>query len=139
MPLEKIYRFHDFHSPQLENGDFDAKPIVMLLGQYSSGKTTFIQYILEKDIPNIQLELGRTSNSFVALMDGDETGMISGDALVNTKPQFRSLSKFGKNFLNRFQCSILNNAVFKTISFIDTPNILSGQKSFWIEAMILGK
>ena len=33
LPLEKEYHFHDFHSPALDDPDFDAKPLVMLVGQ----------------------------------------------------------------------------------------------------------
>lgn len=43
MPLEQMYRFDVFHSPCLTDAEFDAKPQVMLLGQYSVGKTTFIR------------------------------------------------------------------------------------------------
>lgn len=46
LPLEEAYRFHEFHSPTLENGDFAAKPMVLLVGQYSVGKTSFIRYLL---------------------------------------------------------------------------------------------
>ena len=43
LPLEKEVKFHDFHSPQLVDPDFDGKPLVMLVGQFSTGKTTFIR------------------------------------------------------------------------------------------------
>ena len=33
------------------NSDFDAKPMIMLLGQYSTGKTTFIKHLLKCDYP----------------------------------------------------------------------------------------
>ena len=33
------------------SSDFDAKPMVMLLGQYSTGKTTFIKHLLKCDYP----------------------------------------------------------------------------------------
>jgi len=33
------------------NSDFDAKPMVMLLGQYSTGKTTFIKHLLKCSYP----------------------------------------------------------------------------------------
>ena len=55
LPLEKEYNFHDFHSPALEDPDFDARPMVMLVGQYSTGKTTFIRYLLEQDFPGIRI------------------------------------------------------------------------------------
>lgn len=43
LPLEEHYKFHEFHSPALEDADFDNKPMVLLVGQYSTGKTTFIR------------------------------------------------------------------------------------------------
>ena len=46
LPLEEAYRYHEFHSPQFEDSDFSAKPMVLLVGQYSVGKTTFIRYLL---------------------------------------------------------------------------------------------
>eukprot|EP00921_Rhytidocystis_pertsovi_P014346 GHVQ01023280.1.p1 GENE.GHVQ01023280.1~~GHVQ01023280.1.p1 ORF type:complete len:127 (-),score=9.36 GHVQ01023280.1:93-473(-) len=38
LPLEKDFKFHYFYSPLLTDGDFAAKPMVMLIGQYSTGK-----------------------------------------------------------------------------------------------------
>uniref|UniRef100_A0A8C9YWW8 EH-domain containing 4 n=1 Tax=Sander lucioperca TaxID=283035 RepID=A0A8C9YWW8_SANLU len=86
LPLEETYLFHDFHSPALEAADFQSKPMVLLVGQYSTGKTTFIRYLLEK------------------------------------------LNAFGNSFLNRFICSQMPNQVLQSISIIDTPGILSGEK-----------
>ena len=43
LPLEEYYKFHEFHSPPLCDPDFDAKPMILLVGQYSTGKTTFIR------------------------------------------------------------------------------------------------
>lgn len=44
-PLEKAYNYEYFHSPLLEKSDFDAAPMVLLLGQYSVGKTSFIRCV----------------------------------------------------------------------------------------------
>ena len=43
LPLEKETRYHEIQSPMMEDPDFDGKPLVMLIGQYSTGKTTFIR------------------------------------------------------------------------------------------------
>mgnify|MGYP000094008147 CR=1 FL=1 len=45
-PLEQLYDFNTFHSPSLASSDFDAAPIVLLLGQYSVGKTSFIRFVV---------------------------------------------------------------------------------------------
>lgn len=37
LPLEQTYKFHEFHSPPLDDSDFESKPMVLLVGQYSTG------------------------------------------------------------------------------------------------------
>ena len=129
LPLEEHYQFHDFHSPKLDDPDFDAKPMILLVGQYSTGKTTFIKYLLETDFPGIRIGPEPTTDKFIAVMHGDQEGIIPGNALVvDPKKQFKPLSKFGNAFLNRFQCSVLPSSVLKGISIVDTPGILAGEK-----------
>jgi len=50
-PLETTYNFEGFHSAPLTDSDIVAKPMVLLLGQYSTGKTTFIKHLIESDYP----------------------------------------------------------------------------------------
>lgn len=129
LPLEQAYQFHDFHSPQLDDPDFDAKPMILLVGQYSTGKTTFIKHLLESDFPGIRIGPEPTTDRFIAVMYDEKESIIPGNALVvDPKRQFRPLSKFGNAFLNRFQCSLVNSPVLKGISIVDTPGILSGEK-----------
>lgn len=102
-PLEDTYRFHDFHSPALEDADFDNKPMVLLVGQYSTGKTTFIRHLMEQDFPGMRIGPEPTTDSFIAVMHGDQEGVIPGNALVvDPKKPFRKLNAFGNAFLNRY-------------------------------------
>uniref|UniRef100_A0A8C5HW81 EH domain-containing protein 4-like n=1 Tax=Gouania willdenowi TaxID=441366 RepID=A0A8C5HW81_GOUWI len=128
-PLEETYLFHDFHSPALEPADFQSKPMVLLVGQYSTGKTTFIRYLLEQDFPGMRIGPEPTTDGFIAVMYGENEGVVPGNALVvDPKKPFRKLNAFGNSFLNRFICSQMPNQVLQSISIIDTPGILSGEK-----------
>lgn len=64
LPLEEAYRFHEFHSPSLEDSDFASKPMVLLVGQYSVGKTSFIRYLLN------------VTDSFSLLSEIDRDGFV---------------------------------------------------------------
>ena len=57
MPLEKAYKFDVFQTSTLTEGDIKANPMVLLIGQYSVGKTTFIKYLLERDHPGMRIGL----------------------------------------------------------------------------------
>ncbi|CAN1242292.1 EH domain-containing protein 2 [Linum perenne] len=85
-PLEVAYRFNDFVSPLLTNSDFDCKPMVMLLGQYSTGKTTFIKHLLKTGYP-------------------DERSIPGNTVAVQADMPFSGLTTFGTAFLSKFECS----------------------------------
>ena len=128
-PLEETYKYGEFHSPYLCDGDFDAKPMVLLLGQYSTGKTTFIRYLLEKDFPGIRIGPEPTTDRFMAIMEGPHEQVTPGNALaVDPKLQFRGLEHFGNAFLSKLEASYMPSPVLNSLTLIDTPGILSGEK-----------
>ena len=47
--LEETFKFGSFFSPMLTESDFDAKPSVLLLGQYSTGATNCIARICHRN------------------------------------------------------------------------------------------
>lgn len=129
LPLEKKYSFDSFYSSFLTDADITAKPMVLLLGQYSVGKTTFIRYLMGRDFPGIRIGPEPTTERFHAIMTGPEEQTIPGNALaVHKDMPFTSLTKFGTSFLNRLEGSQCQAPLLDHLFLVDTPGVLSGQK-----------
>jgi len=129
-PLELSSKYGHFHSPPLSPSDFDSKPMVLLLGQYSVGKTSFIRYLLGRDFPGQRIGPEPTTDRFVAIVKGESGDkIIPGAALCSQADRpFRGLSPFGNNFLSRFEGVEMDSPILNNITLVDTPGILSGQK-----------
>lgn len=130
LPVEKRFRYDYFYeSPFLTDVEFDSKPQVMLVGQYSVGKTSFIRYLLGRDFPGQRIGPEPTTDRFTVLLNGPEERTIPGNALsVHPELPFRGLERFGVSFLSRFEGSQVPSSVLKSITLVDTPGILSGEK-----------
>ncbi|BAF16116.1 EH domain-containing protein 1 [Oryza sativa Japonica Group] len=128
-PLEKTYQFDDFVSPLLTSSDFDAKPMVMLLGQYSTGKTTFIKHLLKTNYPGAHIGPEPTTDRFVVITSGPDERCIPGNTIaVQADMPYSGLSSFGTAFLSKFECSQMPHPLLDHITFVDTPGVLSGEK-----------
>ncbi|EYU27376.1 hypothetical protein ABFS82_13G164500 [Erythranthe guttata] len=128
-PLETTYQFNDFVSPSLTNSDFDAKPMVMLLGQYSTGKTTFIKHLLRTSYPGAHIGPEPTTDRFVVVMNGPDERSVPGNTIaVQADMPFSGLTTFGSAFLSKFECSQMPHPLLEHITFVDTPGVLSGEK-----------
>ncbi|KAG0029957.1 hypothetical protein BGZ81_003253 [Podila clonocystis] len=128
-PLETTYNFEGFHSAPLSDSDIEAKPMVLLIGQYSTGKTTFIKHLTECEYPGSHIGVEPTTDRFVAVMNGVESRVIPGNAAAVTADlPFRGLNKFGQAFLTRFQVSQCPSPMLENMTLVDTPGILAGNK-----------
>eukprot|EP00985_Skeletonema_marinoi_P001159 scaffold466_cov104-Skeletonema_marinoi.AAC.4 len=119
-PLELSSKYGHFHSPPLSPSDFDSKPMVLLLGQYSVGKTSFIRYLLGRDFPGQRIGPEPTTDRFVAILKGDSGDkIIPGAALCSQGDRpFRGLSPFGNNFLSRFEGVEMDSPILNNITLV---------------------
>jgi len=130
LPVEKRFKYDYFYeSPFLSDVEFDSKPQVMLIGQYSVGKTSFIRYLLGRDFPGQRIGPEPTTDRFTVLINGPEERVVPGNALsVHPDLPFRGLERFGVSFLSRFEGSQMPSSVLRSVTLVDTPGILSGEK-----------
>lgn len=127
--LEKEFKFPTYYSPLLTNGDFNSKPMIMLIGQYSTGKTTFISHLLESEYPGTRIGPEPTTDRFVAVMSGERDQQIPGNAaVVDPNKPFERLSDYGNNFLSRFEVACSPSPLLNGFTIIDTPGVLAGNK-----------
>jgi len=128
-PVEQQFHFDKFLTPFLKQADSQAKPMVLLMGQYSVGKTTFIKYLLGRSFPGMRIGPEPTTDKFVAIMHGINERIVPGNAAAVQKDKpFTSLDTFGIQFLNRFEVSEVSSPLLEHITFIDSPGILAGEK-----------
>ena len=128
-PLEEQYLVKDFHYPLLSDDDFDAKPMVLLIGSYSVGKTSFIRYLLEQEFPGMHVGPEPTTDGFQAIFYGPEARTLPGNALVSSPGlPFAGLSQFGNAFLQRFGGCEVPSSFAKCCPLIDSPGVLAGKK-----------
>lgn len=103
--------------------------MVLLLGQYSVGKTSFIKYLLGSNFPGMRIGPEPTTDRFTAILHGRTEKIVPGAALCSqTDRPFRGLSPFGNNFLSRLEGAELDSPILHNVTLVDTPGILAGQK-----------
>jgi len=130
LPLEIASKYGHFQSAPLSPADFESKPLVLFIGGYSVGKSSFIRYLLGRDHPGIRIGPEPTTDRFTAIYSATNGERVTpGAALASQmdKP-FRGLGPFGNNFLSRFEGIEINSPVLNNVTLIDTPGILSGDK-----------
>ena len=127
--IEEEFKFGSLFSPCLSEGDFEAKPSVLLLGQYSTGKTTFIRHLLKAEYPGSHIGPEPTTDRFVVVHHGHEERRTPGNTLaVQPDKPFQGLTVFGSAFLGRLEGSQCANELLENVTLIDTPGVLSGEK-----------
>jgi EH domain-containing protein 1 len=115
LAIEKKYLFNKLCGyPEILESELEAKPTVLLVGQYSTGKTSLIKNLLGMDYPEIHIGPEPTTDRFVAVVHGKETKTIKGNALTGVADlPFAGLSVFGAGFLNKFGAAVVPAPLLK--------------------------
>lgn len=101
-------------------------PCVLVLGNYSSGKSSFINEYLGQEVQ--QTGQAPTDDSFTVLSfkkPEDDATESDGKTLIG-RPQypFSSLQKFGRRFAAHFRLKKIASKALEHLAIIDTPGML---------------
>lgn len=101
--------------------------MVLVIGNHSSGKSTFINHIIGQPIQ----KSGRapTDCSFTILVGGDRAQRLDGFALMRQeKSGFSNIKqKFGSDFVSQIEMKIVENSKFLNdsgVMLVDSPGMI---------------
>lgn len=98
-------------------------PNVLFLGNHSSGKSSFINHLLETDVQ--KTGLAPTDDGFTILCHGDQKDTFDGQT-VTTHPSLplRNLNRLGPAFISKLKLKTLPNPLLKSFALIDSPGMI---------------
>nr|MBF0222135.1 dynamin family protein [Desulfobulbaceae bacterium] len=123
--LAPLLKKYDTDSTELESM-LKWKPLVLILGNYSSGKSTFINELVGKDIQ--RTGQAPTDDSFT-IITSPEKGGIEGetpgsDIVNNQELPFVPFKAFGEQFISHLRLKKVDSPLFENLAIIDSPGML---------------
>ncbi|XP_015907268.1 uncharacterized protein [Parasteatoda tepidariorum] len=132
---------HDFYVDQ-KNGlvkiaaglDVDLLPprkkvTVLLLGNHSAGKSSFINWYIEEHI--LKTGVAIETQGFAFVTSGKKRETLTGNATLHLYPHFKPLEKI-KGLLDFISTEISTSKQkkFSLVTFIDTPGLVDGEMNY---------
>merc|ERR1719225_2539987 len=125
-PLENSYKYKELSQRHFGDPEIFTKPLVVLMGPWSGGKSSMINYILGNEYNKNAFKTGAEPSegfNFNIAMHGDIEEEIEGTELA-AEFTFSSLQKFGQEFLMKLRGKKLPNNLLKKANFAEIPGLL---------------
>ncbi len=126
------FLYHEVIDPVADNlsfekrapdGEISAGPTVLIVGNHSSGKSTFINHFIGQQVQ--KTGMAPTDDCFTVLSYGDNREERDGFAAVsNPELPFNELKSFGPVFLNHFRLRLVSSERLQNVTLIDTPGMI---------------
>ncbi len=101
------------------------KPIVLMIGNYSSGKSTLINELLGQDIQRTGQAPTDDSFTIITSDPDEEAAEITGATLVNDDSlPFRPFKVYGERFISHFSLKQVDSEILNNMAIIDSPGML---------------
>lgn len=105
------------------DGEISGGPLVVVVGNHSSGKSTFLNFLLAQEVQ--KTGMAPTDDSFTILRYGERREDRDGAAIVsNPELPFGGLNSFGPDFLAHFKMRILPIPFLRDVTLVDTPGMI---------------
>lgn len=110
-------------------GERQMTPFVLVLGNHSAGKSTFVNFLLGKDIQ--QTGVAPTDDGFTVLMKGSHEDQRDGQALIGTPEYgFAELSRFGPGLMKHMRLKTVSESpILDNLMLIDSPGMIDSHES----------
>ncbi|GBG23909.1 EH-domain containing protein, putative [Hondaea fermentalgiana] len=112
-----------FNGPLETNMARTPLPFVFLLGNHSSGKSSFINHVLERRVQNTGV--APTDDGFTIIVPGSEDMDQDGPTLVGSPDMgFSGLRTFGPNLIHHTHLKIRSDLRINDLMLVDSPGMI---------------
>jgi hypothetical protein len=106
-----------------ESDERTPMPFVFLLGNHSSGKSSFINHVLERRVQNTGV--APTDDGFTIIMPGSKDADQAGPSLIGDPDMgFSGLRTFGPSLIHHTQLKVRKDLALKDIILVDSPGMI---------------
>jgi hypothetical protein len=103
--------------------DAPGLPTVLFLGNHSSGKSSFINHLIQAEIQ--KTGLAPTDDGFTLLIHGQQADVFDGQTVVSHPAlAYKPLQRLGPSFLAHFRLKTHPSELLKSVSLIDSPGMI---------------
>ncbi|MEE2942284.1 MAG: dynamin family protein [Verrucomicrobiota bacterium] len=122
--LASRYRFN----LPVSDKDVPGSPRVLFLGNHSSGKSSFINYIAGADIQ--ESGIAPTDDGFTLVTHGEEEETLDGQTLVShPELDYQELASLGPEFLAKLRFKTHPSENLRQLTLIDSPGMIDSASS----------
>ncbi|XP_063286963.1 uncharacterized protein LOC134572082 [Pelobates fuscus] len=105
------------------------KITVMLMGNHSAGKSSFINWYVEEHIQRTGVAI--ETQGFAFITSGRKRESLTGDATLHLYPHFKPLQSF--EGVSEYLCTEISTSrqkKFSLVTFVDTPGLVDGDMKY---------
>lgn len=104
-------------------GARQGRPLVLVIGNHSSGKSTLINFLLDRDVQ--ATGVAPTDDGFTVIAFGPEDDEKDGAALVgNPDKGFADLEQFGPTLVGHLKLKVRGAPILKRLTLVDSPGMI---------------